>query len=184
MKRVLALFIAALCVAGCKKGDGGQPNAAAVKEMLSAFVKPGADQAALSTKLRPQDGDYDAVFVGDAAKTFKANVDPGWDAGNMVIKPGAEQTEIDVSGATPEQLKKGEGNATACPAGYKSIADKLDPKIVVYCARFKKPGENAGMTADAIVWVKDHWAYFPKPFRSLTGAPPASAPASPSSSAK
>src|SRR5262249_31740458 len=126
-----------------------------------------ADQAALTTKLRPEPADYDAVFTPDAAQTVKTALDAAWDGGSMVLKPLPEQSDIDVSGATTDQLQKGEGNALACPSGYKGFADKLQAKTVVYCAHFKKPGENAGLSVDALVYVNGHWALFPKPFRAL-----------------
>ncbi len=180
MKKLIALaaiVASAASVAACKKGASGEAKGAAAKEMLAAFVKPGADTAALSKKLRPQPDDYDAVFTGEAAKQAKEAYDPAWDAGKIVLTPTADQTEIHVAGTTPEQLKKGDGNASACPGGYKDIADKLKPDTVIYCFRFVKPGEKGGHGADGLVWVNEHWALFPKPFRVLpgSGAPAGSA---------
>jgi hypothetical protein len=185
MKKLTALLVIAVSLAACKKGASGEPRGAAAKEMLEAFVKPGADTTALTVKLRPQPADYDAVFTGEAAKQAKEAYDIAWDAGNIVVHPTAEQTEIHVAGTTPEQLKKGEGNASACPTGYKEIADKLKPDMVLYCFRFVKPGEKGGHGADGLVWVNEHWALFPKPFRALgyAPAPAGSGSAAPANSA-
>ncbi len=167
MKRVFALVLAVASLVGlvgCKKGD--QANAAEAKEMLSDFTKPGADQAALFAALRPKPEDYEAVFVGDAAAKAKAAMD-GLFEGSKGLGLEADQTEIDVAAATPAQLSKHEGGAASCPPGYKDIADKLNPKITVYCFHFSKPGTKGGLAGDALVHLSDHWAYFPKPFRWL-----------------
>lgn len=175
MKSVYALMIAAACLGACKKGGGDsgadpKGNAAAAKEMLSALIKPGADQAALTMAMRPKPEDYAAVFVGDAAQKMKAFIDPLWDGGKLALKPSADQTEIDILGAPQPQLVKGEGNAQACPGGYKDVADKIQPKVVVYCFKFVKPGEKGGLHVDGLVYVNGHWALFPKPFRALKGS--------------
>jgi len=152
MKRwLVALVFVAAAVGGCKKG-GDQPSDNAAKEVLAAFVKPGADQAALTAALRPKPEDYEAVFVGDAAQKVKAALEPVWDGGKAVLRPQAEQTEVQIAGLTPDQLGKGEGNAGFCPKGYKDIADKISPKVVVYCAHFVKPGEKLGLVVDGMVY--------------------------------
>jgi hypothetical protein len=169
MKSVYALMIAAACLGGCKKAPAGGTtgNAAAAKEMLTAMTKPGADHAALSLALRPKAEDYPAVFVGDAAAKMKAAMDPLWDGGKLTLKPSAEQTEIDIIGAPQANLATGTENAQGCPGGYKDVADKIQPKTTVYCFKFVKPGEKAGLAVDGLVWVNGHWALFPKPFRAL-----------------
>ena len=177
MKSAYALMIAAVCVAGCSKKSStgsGEPgsapgSAAAAKEMLSALTKPGADHAALTTALRPKPDDYAAVFVGDAAQKVKGAMDPLWDGGKLTLKPGADQTDINIVGAPQPQLVTGTENAQGCPGGYKDVADKIQPSVTVYCVKFTKPGEKGGLHADGLVWVKDHWALFPKPFRVLKG---------------
>jgi hypothetical protein len=153
--------------AGCffkKKNHGGNTDEA--RGVVEAFVKPGADRAALFAALHPKDSDYAAVFVGDAADKAKAALEPLWDS-SKGIDPAPDQTEVEVFVATPDELAKGEGASADCPAGYKNVADKLNPKISVYCFRFSKPGDQGGLAGDALVKVDDHWAYFPKVFRYL-----------------
>jgi hypothetical protein len=183
VKSIHALMIATALLGACKKADSN-PNegkGAQAKEMLAGFVKPGADAAALSNTLRPKAGDYEAVFVGDAAAKMKAGLEPLWDSGKLVIKPAADQSEISVVGAAQGELAHGEGAAQACPGGYKDIAAKIQPKIVVYCAKFVKAGEKHGMNVDGLVFVNGHWAIFPKPWKIIgekpAGAAPSGAPA-------
>lgn len=174
MKKVIAvplalsglLAVASLTgAAGCKRAAG--PNSGAAKEMLGAFTKPGADDLALTLKLRPQPADYDAVFVGDAAAKVKALLEPVWDGTKAGLKPTAEQTQIEVYTATGDELKKGEGEAARCPPAYKDIAENINPKMVMYCFRFVKPGEKAGLHGDGLFFVNDHWAMFPKAFKAF-----------------
>jgi hypothetical protein len=165
MKKVLALLVAVASLtgaAGCKRAAG--PNTGAAKEMLSAFLKDGADALALTQKLRPQQADYDAVFVGDAGQKAKAALDPMWDGLKGGLKPGAGETELTVYTATSDELKKG---APGCPNAYKDIADKINPKVVMYCYRFSKPGAQGGQTGDGLFFVNDHWVLFPKVFKVL-----------------
>jgi len=166
MKSVCALMMAAACIGGCKKG-GSAGNTAAAKDVMVAFTKPGADHAALSAALRPKAEDYAAVFVGDAATKMKAGLEPLWDGGKLTLKPSAEQTEIAIAGAPQPELAKGDGNAVNCPGGYKGIAASIQPSVVVHCVRFVKPGQKGGLHVDGLVYVNDHWALFPKPWRFL-----------------
>ena len=151
-------------VAGCKKRDKG--NAAEARDVLEAFVKPGADRAALFVALQPKPKDYETVFVEDAALKAKAAMDPLWET-TKGFEPTSDQTQVEVTGVTVEELAKGGEEAADCPAGYKGIADKLKPGIMVYCFRFVKPGDKGGLAGDALVKIDDHWAYFPKAFRYL-----------------
>jgi hypothetical protein len=53
------------------------------------------------------------------------------------------------------------------PGGYRAIAAKLNPNRIWVRWKFCRPGETAGMAYDGLVWVDDHWAWFPKPYRAL-----------------
>jgi hypothetical protein len=188
---VVALMLAAASLGGCKKHVSqehvtqGAGNPVLAKEMLGAFLKPGADPVALTNAMRPKPEDYAAVFVGDAGAKVKAVMDPLWDAGKLTLKPPPEATQLDVSGATVEMLQKADGAAHFCPPAYKDIAAQLAPNTVVYCFRFAKPGEKTGaLHVDGLVQVNGHWAWFPKPWKALVKSPAAPAgTAAPASSA-
>jgi len=138
----------------------GQGGAGCVRQ---ARRRPGrADQPA-----PPKPEDYDAVFVGDAGQKVKTALESVWQGGKAVLRPQPEQTEVQIAGSTPEQLGKADGSTGLCPKGYKDIADKLNPKITIYCAHFVKPGEKLGMVVDGLVYVNGHWALFPKSFKVL-----------------
>lgn len=178
MKRVYAAMIAAVCLGACD-GRGPTPGSASqATEVLAAFTRPGADHEALTHALRPTPDDYTAVFVGDAARRVKVAEDRLWNAGGgkLVLLPAPEQTEIRIASISQPELLEAEraGNRQRCLGGHASIADKLQPGAVITCARFVKPGERLGFpgerlgfTADVLVWVNGHWAFFPTPFPVL-----------------
>jgi hypothetical protein len=176
MKTVHALLLGALGLVGCHKDKGGGDDASDdhvgdARTVLAAFVKPGADQAALTAALRPKPEDYDAVFVPDAANKLKGELDPLWDGGKLALRPKPEQTEVVVVGATVDQLRTGTGPATDCPRGYQGIADMIKAGNRVYCFRFRAPADKKGISSDGLVWVKDHWAFFPRAFHYLGPKP-------------
>ena len=141
---------------------------AEAKAMLEAFVKPGADQAALSAKLRPTKADYDAVFLPDASARLQAAYEPAWSAGSLVLKGKPGQTSVLVWGATSEDLKAWRAAARdRFPGGYQKVGAHLRPGVTLYAFKFVEPGETLGMAFDGLTYVNGHWALFPKPFRVL-----------------
>ena len=171
MKTVYALLLGVVGLVGCHKnkggGDASDEHLADAKVMLGAFLKAGADQAALSNALRPKPEDYDAVFVPDAAQKLKAQLDPLWDSGKLVLTPKPEQSDLAVVSATNDQFKTNTAGAAECPRRYGEIADMIKPGNRIYCFRFRKAGDKVGLASDGLVWLKDHWAIFPKSFRYL-----------------
>jgi hypothetical protein len=166
MKTMCALLVALFAISGCKKGSP-RAQAGEAQKLLAAFTAAEADAGALSGNLRPKPEDYAAVFEGDSAEKLKANLEPLWDSGKLVLKPLPGANEVEVRGATRDELKKGDGNATYCPEDYKQVADRIKSDVMVYCFTFKKPGEQSGLRGDGLVYVKDHWAFFPKAYRYL-----------------
>jgi hypothetical protein len=178
--RILVLLAAAslapMGAAGCK-GGGDSASAAGkhpgtpegARALLSEFLKPGADHAALSKALRPAAADYGAVFVGDLAATAKTKYEPDWDAGRAVIRPHGKQTELLLASATTEELQAKTGQSSEFPGGYAKVASKLKPGLVFYRFKFVEPGKKLGMAYDGLVYVNGHWAIFPKPWRLLDG---------------
>ena len=137
------------------------------KQLANAFLKPGADYAALSKPLRPTAADYAAVFEEDFGKKVAAAWEPAWDAGKMVMAPKPGQTEVKISSATTEELKSGTGNAKELAGGWKEAAAKMKPGLKVYRFHFLEPGKDAGMSFDGLIYVNGNWRVFPKPWRAL-----------------
>jgi hypothetical protein len=144
--------------------DGTEAGA---KSLLSAFVKPGADHASLTSQLRPTKADLEAIFSPGVAAKADAAYSPAWDDGKMVIEPKSGQSEVKLFSATSEELKSGSGKAEAFPGGWKEVASELKPGLQVYGFKFVEPGEEMGMAFDGLVFVNDHWCIVPKPWRVL-----------------
>jgi hypothetical protein len=145
--------------------QGGSEKEA--RALVEAFVKPGANVAELTRKLRPTKADYAAVFEGDAAAKAEAAYGPDWDSGSVVIQGKPEQTEVTLAHATTEELRAGTGGASEFPGGYKKAAPFLKPGLTFWRFKFVRPGETTGMAYDGLVWVNGHFTIFPKPWRFL-----------------
>lgn len=168
MKRTLLLcsaIVAAVCATGLAQTFPGNDEGA--NQLAKEFLKPGADHAALSKKLRPTAADYAAVFEGDFGTKVSAIWAPAWEAGQMVMAPKPGQTEVKVSSATTEELKAGTGSAADLAGGWKEVAAKMKPGLKVYRFHFLEPGKTAGMSFDGLIFVNGNWRVFPKPWRAL-----------------
>jgi hypothetical protein len=53
------------------------------------------------------------------------------------------------------------------PRGYRSIAHWLQPERIWLAWKYLAPGAQSGVAYNGLVWMDDHWAWFPKPFRVL-----------------
>jgi len=168
--RQLALLCAAVAMTASPLAAETFPGTDdGAKKLADAFLKPGADCAALSKQLRPTAADYAAVFDGDFGTKVAAAWDPAWDAGQMVMAPKPGQTEVKISSATTEELKAGTGNASELAGGWKDAAAKMKPGLKVYRFHFLEPGKTAGMSFDGLIYVNGNWRVFPKPWRALKG---------------
>lgn len=178
------LAIIAFAAAGCRdnkeneksKDTGGSSSAsiskypgteAGAKEMLSAFLKPGADLKNLTMSLRPSKADYAAVFSADLAAKVAALYDPGWEAGALVLTPKEGQTELMLQSVPSAEIRAWSPAASrALPGGYEKIKDQIKDGLTVYAFKFVKPGESSGMAYDGLVHVNGQWRIFPKPWRA------------------
>ncbi len=144
----------------------GHPGTeAGAKELLGAFLKPDADTKTLTTALKPDKADYEAVFTSDFAAKVAAAHAPMWEAG-AAIGPKEGQTELMLNGVSSADLKAWAQKASDhLPGGYEKIKDNFNDGLTVYAFKFVKPGETLGMAFDGLVHVNGHWRLFPKPFR-------------------
>ena len=163
-----ALF-ASLSIA-CSRSKSNEASShpgteAGARELLSEFLKSGADHSALSKPLRPTTADYQAVFEPDFARSAETTYAAAWDSGQMIIAPNQGQTELKLASATSEDLKSWNDKALAFPGGYKDVATKFKDGLTIYRFKFVKPGEDLGMAYDGLIYVNGQWRIFPKPWR-------------------
>ncbi|MBA4065250.1 MAG: hypothetical protein C0501_16365 [Isosphaera sp.] len=176
--RPIAVLVLAAALAGCGKKSAPMPDSTPgpdpaagdrtpaggdPKAMLEEFLKPGADHAALTKKLRPTKADYEAVFEPEFAAKFEAFRAKDWDSGLAGVAPKRGQAAVLVTSATTEELRAGAANF---PGGYKQVADKFKPGLTVYVFEFVEPGKNSGLRFDGLVKVNGNWRLFPKPWQA------------------
>jgi hypothetical protein len=169
VRNPLVLACAALLAAASAAAAAPPPSAdREARAVLEAFVRPGADHAALSRRLRPTRADYEAVFARDFAASLQALYDPAWDQGALVIKGKPAQTEVLVFGADSGEIREWRGAASQrFPGGWQRVAPHLKRGHRVYAFKFVEPGQSMGMAFDGLVRVNGQWRIFPKPWRAL-----------------
>jgi hypothetical protein len=134
--------------------------------VLSEFLQPNADHAALSKRLRPTRNDYLAVFEPEFARKAEALYTPAWDSGQLVVAPKPGQTRVELYSATTQDLKAWTPNAAQnFPGGYRKVASKFRDGLTIYSFEFLEPGKTDGMSYTGLVYVNGSWRIFPKPWR-------------------
>jgi hypothetical protein len=174
-RSLVVLVVLAFVAVACKKeGGGGEavakyPGTEEGAKQLLTDIRTG-DAAAMTKALKPTSADYKAVFEGDAAAKAEAAYEKLWSDPKAVIGAKPENTELLLSKATTDDLKKWTAEAEASfPGGYKRVAEKLKPGLTVYRWKYTKPGEKLGMSFDGLIHVNGRWAWFPKPWRAVGG---------------
>lgn len=117
--------------------------------------------------VQPRQEDYAKAFVPEVAEAARQAYREVWREPFDMRYPGADQTQLLCHLAPAGMLAEENELSQHFPGGYRAIAHLLDPHRV--WARWKcvRPGEDAGMAYDGLVWLDDHWAWFPKPYRTL-----------------
>ncbi len=164
--RVAALAL--VVAAGCSKAAGGPPellDEAGARAVVEKLLQPNVDLMALSKELRPTSEEYAAVYEPAFAAELDKMYAPAWDAGQIVITHNPGQSKVLLHAATAQQLQAGQGEGF--PGGYRKVADKLRPGVVLYAFKFVEPGKTLGMAYDGLVKVNGHFRIIPKPWRAV-----------------
>ena len=161
-------------------GGGGVPAGGAsareqvlsLVEALTPLVLPVLQAIALDAdgtvrELVPREEDYDLAFTGSAAAAAReyylewwprqleegmaTSVDPDW--------------RLDTHLAPAGLLGSDNALSRPFPSGYRKIAPWLNPHRVWVCWHYLPPDAAAGIAMNGLVWLDDHWAWFPKPYR-------------------
>lgn len=163
----------AVAVVACSGGgeasetDRFPPGEAGARALLGELLRPGADVAGLHATLRPREADYDAVYGDELGPRLAALLGPQWDRGEVNFGPKEGQVALTLWGATSEELRAAGGNAGEFPSGYKKVAGRLQPGLVLYRFKFTRPGEDHGTAGDGLVHVGGRWVLIPRPWRAL-----------------
>jgi hypothetical protein len=129
----------------------------------------GAAVHAMVRAWAPRPDDWERVFVPPASAVVQAFYDPIWAAPHFDISIPADQTTVQTFAANPELLAVDNPISREFPAGYRHVVPWMQPGRVWVAWRHARPGGEAGAQLDGLVWVDDHWAFFPRPWRALAG---------------
>ncbi len=114
--------------------------------------------------LQPLEGDYAKVFEEGAAETAKEYYTEAWQIQNLRIDYD-EDTRVDIHMSPAGMLREENALSYHFPNGYRTIAGYLNPHRVWVSWKYYQTGDSAGTAFNGLVWVDDHWAWFPKPYR-------------------
>ena len=136
-------------------------------ELLSSTFATPAESLRFVLELRPQTEDYAQVFSAEVVAIAQAH----YDALYAVPRPlsrAPQQTELRLWLASSDELRERTLSANQFPGGYADIAHLLVPGIVWAHWKYVEPGNMSGMAYDGLAYIRDRWAFFPKPFRALS----------------
>ncbi len=134
--------------------------------MLEPFLKSGAVHAQLAQQLKPQPEDYAKVFEAAYADVARQAYERIWKEHEPVPRPKAGQVELLLAAAVSDTIRD-EGAPHAFPGGFESIRHALLPGRIWLCWKFVQPRQRLGMAFDGLVFIDDHFAWFPKAWRVL-----------------
>jgi hypothetical protein len=152
--------------------DEARAGALIMLEVLRAQVTPllealARDEAGLFVaQIKPRDEDYARVFVGEAASVARDAYTELWEQ----EPPRTTQftaVEVKTSLAPAGMLADENDLSRQFPQGYRGVAQWLQPQRIWVAWKYIEPGKQSGEAYNGLVWVDDHWAWFPKPFRVL-----------------
>ncbi|HTU67552.1 MAG TPA: Imm49 family immunity protein [Steroidobacteraceae bacterium] len=123
--------------------------------------------------VRPRDTDYDRVFTDKTvAAAAKAAYAAEWVTPERIGAPRSELSELRIHVSPAGMLATDNELLRHFPGGYRALAPALNPRVVWVAWKFTHPGETTGgLSFDGLAWIDDHWAWFPKPYRVLSGIP-------------
>lgn len=134
--------------------------------VLAPHLDPERDRRALTDRLKPQPGDAAKIFVPEVANAIESGLDAMWAKG-LTIKASGGQTQLRVSVALSQDFGEQGPHLREFPEAYGHLAPYLRPNVAWATWVFHAPGKEKGMRYDGLVWIDDHWAWFPKPWKLI-----------------
>ena len=117
-------------------------------------------------ELRPRDSDYEQIFSAEAIAPARHYYQSLWQQGFRLQYP-SKAHRIDTYICPAGFFAQDTSLSRGFPTGYHAIAKWLIPERVWVAWRYLKPGTEAGINYDGLVFVDDHWVWLPKPYRAL-----------------
>ncbi|MEJ8850982.1 Imm49 family immunity protein [Variovorax rhizosphaerae] len=169
-----AVYVGLLALhAGVPEVDARR-QALAMAEAIKTQVQPLLEalahdpNGAVLQTLRPRPADAALAFTPTHAAAFSEAAERMWAAGPRL--PAATPGSRVVCHVAPAGMLADDNELSRhFPGGYRALAADLQPQRVWVAWKVIAPGATDGMAYDGLVWLDDHWAWFPKPFRWLKG---------------
>lgn len=146
-------------------GETGAGTKASAERLLTRFVEPGADHAALTFALKPTEADIAAVYGEPLATKLIEMYGEIFVAGNA-LGPKPEHDAVLVVYTTTAQLKQGAAVIDEFPGGYKEINQFYIGNHPIVRFKFVINGQTSGLAADGLIHVNGRWVLMPKPWRA------------------
>lgn len=119
-------------------------------------------------QLKPHAEDYELVFVGETAPVAMEAYGELWaDMRKLWRRPGPQQRDVLCYVAPAGMLTYENELSSKFPGGYQAVASQFEPTRVWVAWKYVEPGAKNGLAFNGLVWVNDHWAWFPKPYKIL-----------------
>ena len=150
-----------------------QTQALAIIEALKQQLRPVLEamphdrDGSLVAKLRPRADDVARAFMANAAGLAQKAVEDAWAHQTPRVRDMGTASRLQMHIAPAGMLGEDNMLSRAFPGGYRQLSPLLNPHRVWVCWKYLTPGQSSGMAYDGLVWLDDHWAWFPKPYRLL-----------------
>jgi hypothetical protein len=141
----------------------------ALRDQLAPLLRALAEDRSgrLVAELRPQPQDAARAFVLEAVEAARSAYDRLWSQPVRLTHASASDRLL-IHIAPAGMLTFDNELSHPFPSGYRSVAPLLQPQRVWVAWKLVPAGASAGMAYDGLVWLEDHWAWFPKPYRALS----------------
>ncbi len=134
--------------------------------LLASFI--GApNPVELSNALRPSAADFNAVFGPTIAAAARERYTELWDGGKLVISVPLESENVLIAACTAGGMSFPNAHSRHFHPGMAELCKQLNPRRTWLTWKYLKPGEERGLLHDGLVWIDDHWAWFPHPWEVL-----------------
>lgn len=138
-----------------------------VRPVLEALLDAGKSREVVAS-LRPRSGDAAKVFTGDTT-AIDARYAELWDRDPPRIRASAAEVSLRIHVANAGSLAPGSPTHAAWPRKYDAVLGQLNPARTWVAWSYEPTNGRRGTDYDGLVWVDDHWAWFPAPDRVLGG---------------
>jgi hypothetical protein len=146
-------------------GAGSSEDAQRLLLAVAAADKAGA--AAISRGLAPTQADCEALFTPEFAPKAAAYYEELAAGPTWLIRSHEGESEVDVVAVSTDDIASWTGDAPRhLPGKFEPISASFRPGFIFYSWTFHEPGHRWGTDADGLVWIEDHWAWFPDTWKA------------------